>query len=116
MNTVHPYDTSLSAMLLGFCAGYSIMLKSFTFTAQGDIAGKKPSILILASRFFLCFIGAAVIYLGLRLILPGNDSLLGGIPVLEGVYGVARFIRYGLLGLWVSAGAMKLFQKIGLAQ
>ena len=115
MNALHPQDTSISAMLLGFCAGYSIMIKSFPFSAQGELAGEKPGIRSLVLRFVLGFVGAAVIYLGLKLILPGKDSLLAGIPALEGFYEVGRFIRYGLLGFWVSMGAIKLFQQTRLA-
>jgi len=48
-------------------------------------------------------VGAAVLaalYLGLRLILPGQEAALGL---------VIRFARYAALGLWISLGAPWLF-------
>ena len=115
MNALHPADKSLGAMLLGFCAGYSLMLQGFLFCAQGEVAGKKPGIQVLLPRFFVGFAGAAVVYQGLRFILPGADSLFSGIPILEGFYELGRFIRYCLLGFWASAGAPWVFIRLGFA-
>jgi membrane-associated phospholipid phosphatase len=114
MNVIHPEDTSLSAMVLGFCAGYSIMIKKFPFTARGS-AEKSPRLPVLGLRFALGIVGAAIIYFGLRFIIPGKDSLFKGITSLEPFYELGRFIRYGLLGFWASAGAPRLFLKFGLA-
>ena len=103
------------------------MLYGFPFSARGKLgnsqnptgskndSAKNPGFPVLAPRIVLGFIGAAVVYLGLKFILPGTDSLLSGIPVLEGFYELGRFIRYGLLGFWASAGAPRVFKQIGLA-
>ena len=123
MNALHPADTSLSALLLGFCAGYSIMKNKFPFFARENTAqnlgsgteNKKPRFLQLAVRFVIGLIGAAVIYLGLRFILPGRDSIFKDIPWLVSLHELGRFIRYGLLGFWASAGAPRIFKQIGLA-
>jgi membrane-associated phospholipid phosphatase len=118
LNGLYPMDTSLPALFLGFCAGYSFMINSFPFAARGLVNGKKPGVLLLAARYILGLAGAAIIYLGLRLILPGENSLFAsvsfwglGSPYAE----LGRFIRYCLLGLWVSAGAPKVFLNLRIA-
>ena len=88
------------------------MLKGFPFSTRE----KKPTIRVLASRIAIGYTAAAVIFLSLRLILPGNESLWQGIPYLEDFYELGRFIRYGLFGFWVSAGAPRIFQHLGIAE
>jgi hypothetical protein len=103
---------------LGFGLGYSIMLSSFPFAARGTINGNKPGPVRLALRCAVGFAGAALIYLGLRFILPGKDSLFADLPswgAASPYYELGRFIHYSILGLWVSAGAPKVFLKLGLA-
>lgn len=51
-------------------------------------------------------IGILIIYLGLKAIFPGGDTILG--------YSL-RYVRYALVGLWLSGGAPWLFQKLGLS-
>ena len=114
MNALLPGDTSLSGLLLGFCAGYSLMKMKFPFSAQAAINGKQPRPMILCIRFVLGAAGAAIIYIGLKFIFPGEGSLFEG-PALEPYYQLGRFIRYGLLGLWASAGAPRLFINFNLA-
>jgi hypothetical protein len=118
MNAFYPADKSLPALLLGFGLGYSIMVSSFPFSARGKLKGEKPGPLVLAARCALGFAGVGVIYLGLRLIFPGKDSLFAGLPywgAASPYYELGRFIRYGVLGFWVSAGAPKVFLSLGLA-
>ena len=114
MNALYLRDTSLSAMLLGFCAGYSFMTKHFPFTARND-QEKHPGFHILALRSVAGLIGFVVIYIGLRSILPGKDSFFSGVAFLAPYYELSRFVRYTLLGLWASAGAPGVFQNIKLA-
>ena len=114
MNVLSPHDTSLSAMLLGFCVGYSLMISGFPFTVSVP-AGKGPKLLIFGLRFAIGLAGAAFIYFGLKFIFPGKGSIFDGISFLEITYEIFRFIRYCLLGLWTSAGAILVFQKLGLA-
>jgi membrane-associated phospholipid phosphatase len=113
MIVLHPEDTSPPALVLGFSAGYSLMIKNFPFSARG-IADKSPGLPALCLRFALGIVGAAIIYFGLRFVIPGKDSLIRTAS-LEPIWELGRFVRYGLLGLWASAGAPWLFQKLGIA-
>ena len=115
MNMLLPQDTSLAGLLLGFCLGYSLMLYSFPFSAQGVVNGKTPGLKIFALRAGLGLIGTLVIFIGLRLLIPGENSILSSIDFFEPYYELGRFIRYGLLGFWASAGAIRVFQNTGLA-
>ena len=115
MNMLLPQDTSLAGLLLGLCIGYSLMINSFPFSARGEVNGKSPGLHTLVLRAVLGVIGALLIFLGLRLLIPGEASIFGSIDFLEPYYELGRFLRYGLLGFWASAGAVRLFQKTGLA-
>jgi len=118
MNGLYPRERNLPALFLGFCLGYTLMKQRFPFSARAEINGKKPGAKIMFLRCLTGFAGMAAIYLVLKLIFPGEGSLFKNIamwgpasPYSE----LGRFIRYGLLGFWVSAGAPRLFQRIGLA-
>ena len=118
MNGFYPGDKSLPALFLGFCLGYTMMKKHFPFSARGKINGKKPGVLVMFIRCLTGFLGMVVIYLGLRLILPGEGSIFSGIPIwghASPFYEIGRFIRYSLLGVWVAAGAPWIFIKMRLA-
>ncbi|MHB8134252.1 MAG: phosphatase PAP2 family protein [Anaerolineaceae bacterium] len=65
----------------------------------------KASIEQLFTRFIIGTIGVLVIWMGLKLIFPDDIAFVSEI---------LRFIRYGLLGIWVSAGAPYIFLKVGL--
>jgi hypothetical protein len=79
------------------------------------LAAKGKRFPTLCLRFALGIAVAAIIYFGLRFVIPGKDSLFKGITFFEPFYELGRFIRYGLLGFWASAGAPWLFLKLGLA-
>ena len=118
MNWAYPKDQSMPALLLGFCIGYTVMKKYFPFSARGEIKGKKPGISAMIFRCLIGFAGMAVIYIGLSFLFPGEKSLFSAIPVWGAkspFYLLGRFIRYGLIGLWASAGAPRIFQQMGLA-
>jgi hypothetical protein len=118
MNGLHPEDSSLAALFLGFGGGYSLMLHSFPFSARGPVNGRPPAFWMYAARYVLGLAGAGAIYLGLRLLFPGEGSLLSGIPGWGGdtaFYDLGRFIRYALVGLWASVGAPRLFLTLGIA-
>jgi hypothetical protein len=106
MNVIYPDDISLSGLFLGLGAGYALMLGSFPFSAQAPVKGQKPGPAMMALRLFLGFAGAALLYLGLKNLFPGETSVY---------YRLGRFIRYGLLGFWSSAGAPWVFLRLGLA-
>jgi len=58
-------------------------------------------------RFIVGLIGVLILWRGLALFLPDNADLLSNI---------FRYIRYSLVGFWVSAGAPWLFFRFKLAQ
>jgi hypothetical protein len=58
-------------------------------------------------RYLLGLAGVLILYLGLSLLLPSSETTVGQ---------VMRFIRYGLLGAWIAAGAPWLFIRLGLAR
>ena len=118
MNGLYPGDRTMPALFLGFCLGYTIMRKYFPFYAQGTIDGKKPGVKIMILRCLTGFLGAAIIYIALRLVFPGEGSLFKHIPIwgeFSPFYQIGRFIRYCLLGLWASAGAPNMFRRMGLS-
>jgi membrane-associated phospholipid phosphatase len=101
MNWLYPADKSLGALFLGFSAGYALMLKYIRFSATSG------TLLLRCLRLVIGMIGALVLYFGLKRILPDADSTY---------YDLCRFIRYGLLGLWASAGAPWVFIRLRLAE
>ncbi|MCL2381281.1 MAG: phosphatase PAP2 family protein [Treponema sp.] len=119
MNGLFPQERAFPALFLGFCLGYTMMKQRFPFSARGEINGKKPGAQVMLLRCFTGVAGVAVLFLALRLILPGEGSLFRDIPAWgpdSPVYDIGLFVRYGILGFWASAGAPRLFQRMALAQ
>jgi membrane-associated phospholipid phosphatase len=113
MNALYPLDRSLGGLFLGFGGGYALMREHFPFNAA---AGSVPVRLL---RYALGLAGGALIYLGLKLAFPGGDSLFSALPAWGAgspYYELGRFARYGLLGLWASALAPRLFLWLRLAE
>ncbi|MDL2229935.1 phosphatase PAP2 family protein [Treponema sp. OttesenSCG-928-L16] len=106
MNALWPADTSLGGVLFGMGAGYSLMLKYFPFSAKTDAKGDRAKAVLLFLRMLAGLAGAALLFFGLKYMFPGEDS---------SHYSLFRFIRYGLLGLWASAGAPWMFLRLKLA-
>jgi membrane-associated phospholipid phosphatase len=118
MTFLYKGDRRLPAAFLGFGLGYSFMLSPFPVDAGGTGGGKIPRFVLLGLRGILGFAGTVIIYLGLRLVLPGEASFFAALPPwgeFSPYYELGSFIRYGLLGLWISAGAPRLFLRLGLA-
>ncbi|MDR2484160.1 MAG: phosphatase PAP2 family protein [Treponema sp.] len=112
-------DRSLGGLFLGFGLGYGLMAKYFPFSAQAAVKGKKPEPVLLGARYVLGMTGAILLYAALGLLLPGERSLFAGLPfwgIGSPYYELGYFIRYGLVGLWASAGAPRLFLRLGLAE
>jgi membrane-associated phospholipid phosphatase len=113
MNALYPQDRSLGGLFLGFGAGYALMRKHFPFNAA---SGSVPVRLL---RYALGLGGGVLVYLGLKLALPGGDSLFSSLSwwgASSPYYELGRFVRYGLLGLWASALAPRLFLLLRLAE
>jgi membrane-associated phospholipid phosphatase len=103
MNALVPNHSS-SAMFFGFAAGYMLMRSYFPFH-PGLSGGPRPAERFIqnALRLAIGFTGAAVLYIGLKKIFPGAAS---------SHYSLFRFIRYALLGFWVSGGAPWVFLRL----
>ncbi len=97
---IHPVRGTASAMgtLAGFGIGLVLMHRYISFNAQGLWWHR-------AIRFIIGSIVVFTLYIGLKAILPGEESAL---------YLAFRFLRYGLIGAWISLGAPWLFRKLKL--
>jgi len=58
-------------------------------------------------RFLVGIVGVAILWYGLREVFTRESNWLG--------YSL-RYLRYALVGLWISAGAPSLFLRLGLAE
>jgi hypothetical protein len=88
----------VTGTLAGIAVGVALTMRYLEFDAGGLIWKR-------AVRFLLGVAVVAAIYFGLRLVFPGEG---------ESLYAVLRFVRYGLVGLWISLGAPWLFLRLGL--
>jgi len=106
MNALHPQDVSFGGVFLGMGAGYVLMSARFPFAASRGADGASASLLVRAIRYALGLAVAGALYAGLKAAFPGSESES---------YRLFRFVRYGLVGLWVSAGAPYVFLRLRLA-
>jgi len=86
--------------LLGLSLGLVLIQRRVGFKPSGPIWRRAIS-------YVVGLIGVLVLYLGLKAVFPAEDSLVGM---------SLRFVRFALLGLWVSAGAPWVFGKLGLVE
>jgi hypothetical protein len=100
MNALHMADTSLSGVFLGTAIGAAFLFDRLPFSASSGGLGRK------AARLGVGLAGLVALYAGGKLLSPAEGASL---------YGLARFVRYGLLGAWVSYGGPWLFLKLRLA-
>jgi membrane-associated phospholipid phosphatase len=91
---------TLNGTLFGILVGYAWLMRSGSFKIGGT-----PLQLVL--RYFLGVAGILAIRYGLKYVFPETPGFLGF---------TLRFIRYGLIGLWVSALAPFAFIKLKLSQ
>jgi hypothetical protein len=94
-------DSTLTPLgaLCGFSLGLLAIQRAGGFSPSGPIWKR-------ALCFIVGLLGVAVMYLGLKAILPEGGTLIGS---------SMRFVRYAVLGFWVSAGAPWVFRKLGLS-
>jgi membrane-associated phospholipid phosphatase len=99
---IQPNDVmvQVTGTLAGIAVGVALTMRYLEFDAGGLIWKR-------AIRFLLGVVVVAAIYFGLRLVFPGEG---------ESLYATFRFIRYGLVGLWISLGAPWLFLRLNLAE
>ena len=86
--------------LFGLSLGLAWFNSRGGFSTEGSIGHR-------AARFLIGLAGVAVLYIGLKFIFPSGE---GALPYL------LRYLRYGLVGAWVSAGAPWIFVRMKLAK
>ncbi|RJL31343.1 phosphatase PAP2 family protein [Bailinhaonella thermotolerans] len=89
---------AMGGALFGMLAGAAYMDRLGWFDASGPLWRRLLRLVVGAA-------GVAVIYAGLKAVLPDGDSVLAD---------VLRYARYALLTLWVQLGAPLLFLRLGL--
>lgn len=85
--------------LLGVGLGLVLLRSRGGFDVTGRVLHK-------VLRYAVGIAGVGVLYVGLGPLLPGGHDLLGEL---------ARFVRYSLIGLWVTGVAPLLFVRLGWA-
>ncbi len=101
--TFTPFDPSsmiaLAGVWLGMGAGAAWDWRKHGKPAMGGDWTKR------GQRYLIGLVGLGVFYFGLKLVLPGTNDLLGE---------TLRYLRYALVGLWVTALAPALFRRARL--
>ena len=100
MNFLDQRDTSIAGIFLGAGLGFLFAEKYAAYEAGGRLGAK-------VLRYLVGLAGAAVIYLGLKAVLPGPG---------EQLYALCRFLRYAFVGAWIGLGAPWVFLKLHLAE
>jgi len=90
---------TIAGVWFGFMAGYAWWLHRKGKIIIAGPAGKR------IERYLLGLAGVAVLYIGLKLVTPASP---------DGLEFCLRYVRYALIGLWVSALAPLLFEKLHL--
>lgn len=97
---IHPVKDTTTAMgvLAGAGAGLAVAHRYVPFNARGPWRQRTL-------RFLIGGVIVIALYLGLKMVFPGEESA---------VYLVFRFLRFGLIGMWVSLGAPWVFRLLRL--
>jgi membrane-associated phospholipid phosphatase len=86
--------------LFGLSVGAAWMMQVGGFQAEGPVWKR-------ALRYVIGLIGVVILWMGLGAIFPRNEDLIS--------YAL-RYLRYALVGLWVSGGAPWLFFRFNLSR
>jgi membrane-associated phospholipid phosphatase len=101
MNALHPGDPTLAGAFLGTAIGANFLFGRIAFDASSGTLKTK------LARMGLGLAGLALVYVGGKLLSPGEGSTL---------YPLVKFVRYALVGAWISLGAPWLFVRLGLGR
>jgi membrane-associated phospholipid phosphatase len=101
---VEPF--SLNGVITSAAALFGLAVGAFWVQHQGGISDEGEAWQRLL-RFLVGLVGVAILWQGLGMVFPGEHDLLG--------YSL-RFLRYSLVGLWISGLAPLLFIKLKLAK
>ncbi|GHU47586.1 hypothetical protein FACS1894200_03200 [Spirochaetia bacterium] len=109
MNKLYPQERRISAIFLGFCAGSVLWQEIFLpkFAVSVEVFAGPNTVFHKITLAILGSVGLVLLYGGLTFILPGEGSALASLPFFSAsspVYAIGAFLRYGILGLWCSAG------------
>lgn len=85
--------------LFGMLSGVALLAPHGGWQVSGSITKR-------VLRYIIGLVGVLVIWYGLGLVFPRGEAIL---PY------VLRYVRYSLLGIWVSAGAPVLFTKLKIS-
>jgi hypothetical protein len=89
-----------AGVLFGFLSGLVWMNSRGGFSIKGQTWQ-------MVVRYLLGLVGVIVLYIGLKMLFPQGENLIAYL---------FRFMRYSLVGLWVSAGAPWLFIRMRLME
>ena len=90
---------TLAAVAFGFLSGYAIWVKKYGQPQTLGSAVKR------FARYIVGIVGVIALYLGLKMLFPEEPLFLGF---------VLRFVRYTLIGFWVTYFAPLIFKKLNL--
>lgn len=98
MALAYPHNDTVAsaAVMCGFGSGFVLMRRTCPYSASGTWWQR-------VLRTIIGLAGLLALYIGLGFIAPEKDA------VSESVYYATRFLRYGILGLWISFGAPWFF-------
>jgi membrane-associated phospholipid phosphatase len=103
---VSPAPVSLSGIITSAATLFGLALGAAWIGQMGGFQATGP-LEKRALRYIVGLIGVAIFYYGLGEILPRGETF---VPY------ILRFVRYTLVGLWVSGGAPWLFFRFNLAE
>ena len=95
------WAVNLSALWLGMLGGFFV-LQDKKGVLQSKQGGWQKVV-----RYLVGLAGILLFYFGLGALFPKDLGLFSSI---------LRFIRYGLIGLWISSGSVLLFEKMGIGE
>ncbi len=101
---VVPDPLALSGLVSSAGSLFGLSFGVSWLAARGGYSASGPGVK-RALRYVVGVVGVLVFWYGLGAVLPRGESL---IPFM------LRFIRYALVGAWISAGAPRLFEKLQL--
>lgn len=101
-----PAPVTMSGILTSAGAFFGLMAGVAWQTRQGGFSTSGPGWQRVL-RYMIGLVGVAILYLGLKVVFPSGENLLA--------YAL-RYLRYTLIGAWITFGAPWLFIKLNLAR
>lgn len=95
----HNDTVASAAVMCGFGSGFVLMQHYCPFSASGPWRQRL-------ARTAIGLAGLLILYFGLSAIAPAEEEVAGN------VYAGLRFLRYAVLGFWISLGAPWLFSQL----